>query len=154
MAVEGEESDYESDPEEALRPVALRRREASDDEEGEGSDAGERVTRRAVGSDGESDGEGGAPVYEDDDEGEFGSEEEEEEELEGAGEEELGEEAGVEDVANGVVGEGRSSAVTAQETGGESLEYRRNDQVEGEEGGEEGGRGRRGGRRGRGREEG
>ncbi|KAJ0985599.1 hypothetical protein J5N97_003955 [Dioscorea zingiberensis] len=127
MAVDGEESDYESDPEEALRPSVMRRREASDDEDGEGSDAGERLTRRTVGSDGESDCQGGAPVYEDDDEGEFGSEEEEE-----LGR--VGEEAALEDDANGVVEEGITSAVTVLETSGEALEYRESDQVEGEDG--------------------
>ncbi|KAJ4952432.1 hypothetical protein NE237_029264 [Protea cynaroides] len=85
MAGEGEEDvDYESDPEEAMLPLAMRRREASDDEEGDGEE-GEKSPRNdprlGIDSDGESEGEGGAPAY-DDEESEIEEEEEEEEEVE------------------------------------------------------------------------
>ncbi|XP_010254186.1 PREDICTED: histone H3.v1-like isoform X2 [Nelumbo nucifera] len=86
MAVSGgeeEEAEYESDPEESM-PLAMRRREASDDEEGEGEDREKprRVDRRVVvDSDGESDGQGGAPAY-DDEESEIEEEMEEEEDEE------------------------------------------------------------------------
>lgn len=129
MAAEGEEGDYESDPEEAMLPLAMRRREASDDEEG---DAEERVTkelsRARIGSDGESDGQGAAQVYEDD-ESEIGEEDEEEEveeveeedeeeheveeeefegrESEGGGEVEVGAAAAVVDTVSESVGEPR-----------------------------------------------
>ncbi|KAJ0977871.1 hypothetical protein J5N97_013345 [Dioscorea zingiberensis] len=43
--VEGEEQDYESDPEDALLPSAMRRREASDDEDGDRSEGGEKPRR-------------------------------------------------------------------------------------------------------------
>eukprot|EP00262_Sarcandra_glabra_P000193 TRINITY_DN10285_c0_g1_i1.p1 TRINITY_DN10285_c0_g1~~TRINITY_DN10285_c0_g1_i1.p1 ORF type:complete len:658 (-),score=139.38 TRINITY_DN10285_c0_g1_i1:420-2393(-) len=84
MAVEGEEADYESDPEEALLPLTMRRREASDDEDGEGDEREKPVRvdpRVVIGSDGESDGQGGAPGYEDE-ESEIEEEEEEIEEEE------------------------------------------------------------------------
>jgi len=82
MATAGEEGlEYESDPEEATRSLAMRRRrEASDDEEGD-ADADERdvaADRRMNHSD-DSDGEGGVADY--DDEEELEEEEEEEEEL-------------------------------------------------------------------------
>ncbi|GMI82059.1 CASC3/Barentsz elF4AIII-binding protein [Hibiscus trionum] len=68
----GEEVEYESDPEEAKRSLALRRREAaSDDEEGEREDANNTepmVDRRDVIHSDESDGQGGAADYDDDDE--------------------------------------------------------------------------------------
>ncbi|XP_038897664.1 protein MLN51 homolog isoform X2 [Benincasa hispida] len=64
-----EEVDYESDPEEAKRSLAMRRREASDDEEGEGEGGEGRRTIRRMGihSD-DSDGQGGAAEYDDEDE--------------------------------------------------------------------------------------
>ncbi|XP_078432262.1 CASC3/Barentsz eIF4AIII binding protein isoform X2 [Wolffia australiana] len=64
MAVE-DEQEYESDPDEALLPSAMRRREASDDEDGAEVSDGERTGR--IGSEEESDGQGGAPVYDDED---------------------------------------------------------------------------------------
>ncbi|XP_073007797.1 protein MLN51 homolog isoform X1 [Typha latifolia] len=88
MAGTGEEMEYESDPEDVPLP-SMRRREASDDEDGEGSDgrktAGKDVMH-PIGSDAESDGQGGAQVYDEEDaeyeEEEVDEELEEEEELE------------------------------------------------------------------------
>lgn len=80
MATGGEEEvEYESDPEEAKRSLAMRRREASDDEEGEEDRREKPTVDRRVGirSD-ESDGQGGAADYEDDEE--LGVEDDEEEE--------------------------------------------------------------------------
>ncbi|XP_043698672.1 protein MLN51 homolog isoform X2 [Telopea speciosissima] len=98
MAVEGEEEvDYESDPEEAMLTLAMRRREASDDEEGDGEESEKQLrkdTRPGIGSDVESEGEGGAPAYDDEE-----SEVEEEEE-------EVGEEEEVEEVEEAEEGEG------------------------------------------------
>lgn len=78
-----EEVDYESDPEEAKRSLAMRRREASDDEEGEGREGQRRekptVDWRVGTQSDESDGQGGAADYDDDDD-ELGVEEDEEEE--------------------------------------------------------------------------
>ncbi|KAL5576393.1 hypothetical protein UlMin_018092 [Ulmus minor] len=92
MATVGaEDVDYESDPEEMKRSLAMRRLEASDDEEGE-REGGEkpRVDRRVGLLSDDSDGQGGAAEY--DDEEELGVEDdellEEEEEIE-EGEEEL-----------------------------------------------------------------
>ncbi|KAJ6839537.1 tau-tubulin kinase 1-like [Iris pallida] len=89
MATEGEETveEYESDPEDVIVPSAMRRREASDDEDGSDSGGGSPPVRKApasVGSDGESDGQGGAPAYveDDDDDEEYYEEEEVEEEEE------------------------------------------------------------------------
>ncbi|KAJ4957667.1 hypothetical protein NE237_024778 [Protea cynaroides] len=82
MAEGGEEIEYESDPEEAMLPLAMRRREASDDEEGDGEEI-EKLPRKdprlGTESDGESEGEGGAPAYDDE---EYEIEEEVEEEME------------------------------------------------------------------------
>ncbi|CAK9174640.1 unnamed protein product [Ilex paraguariensis] len=95
MAGVGEEAgEYESDPEEAKLSLKMRRREASDEEEeeeeeeegdGEERERREKLPRR-VDSEGESDGQGAAAVYDDDDE-ELNTEEEEE----GTAEEEEGE---------------------------------------------------------------
>ncbi|GMH22205.1 hypothetical protein Nepgr_024048 [Nepenthes gracilis] len=79
-----EETEYESDPEEAKLSLQTRRKEASDDEEeeeGEGKGTGRErrdkpPTRGGIDSDGESDGQGGAAVYGDE---ELEVEEEEEE---------------------------------------------------------------------------
>ncbi|KAE8700639.1 CASC3/Barentsz eIF4AIII binding, putative isoform 3 [Hibiscus syriacus] len=73
MAKTGEEEvEYESDPEEAKRSLAMRRREAaSDDEEDEREEAKNteaRVDRRAVIHSDESDDQGGAADYDDDEE--------------------------------------------------------------------------------------
>ncbi|XP_048319178.2 protein MLN51 homolog [Ziziphus jujuba] len=83
-----EEVDYESDPEEAKRSLAMRRREASDDEEGEREGREKSKVDRRVGihSD-ESDGQGGAADYEDDEE--LGIEDEEEEVEEEVDDEEV-----------------------------------------------------------------
>ncbi|XP_068653476.1 protein MLN51 homolog isoform X2 [Aristolochia californica] len=99
MATEAEEAEYESDPDTLPLPLALRRREASDEEEGDASvdrRKPQRLDPRAgVGSDDESDGQGGAQVY-DDEESEIEEEEEEEvveDELEEVEEEEFDEQA-------------------------------------------------------------
>lgn len=86
-----EDVDYESDPEEAKRSLAMRRREASDDEEGEGEGGEGRRTIRRMGihSD-DSDGQGGAAEYDDDDE--LGEEVDEDETGEGVEEVDEGEE--------------------------------------------------------------
>ncbi|KAL7191349.1 hypothetical protein ACSBR2_023430 [Camellia fascicularis] len=84
MAAAGEEEvEYESDPEEAKRLLRMRRREASDDEEEEERERPLRRidSRAAIGSDGESDGQGAAAEY-DDEESEIEEEELEEEEEE------------------------------------------------------------------------
>ncbi|XP_010249834.1 PREDICTED: protein CASC3-like isoform X2 [Nelumbo nucifera] len=84
MAVSGgeEEAEYESDPEESM-PLGMRRREASDDDgDGEDREKPPRADpRTVVCSDAESDGQGGAPAY-DEEESELEEEEEEEEEME------------------------------------------------------------------------
>ncbi|KAG6535204.1 hypothetical protein ZIOFF_000168 [Zingiber officinale] len=68
MVVKEEDSEYESDPEDAPLP-RMRRREASDDEEGEGYEGrGKSPAGDLVASDGESDGQGGAEVYDDEEE--------------------------------------------------------------------------------------
>ncbi|MQL89509.1 hypothetical protein Taro_022071, partial [Colocasia esculenta] len=81
---EGEEAEeYESDPEDSLG--AMRRREASDEErEGERSDEDGAAAQedRRIGSVGGSDGEGGAPGYDDEEEEEDNEYEEEEEDYE------------------------------------------------------------------------
>ncbi|CAL5373631.1 unnamed protein product [Camellia sinensis] len=92
MAAAGEEEvEYESDPEEAKRLLRMRRREASDDEDEEERERPLRRidSRAAIGSDGESDGQGAAAEY-DDEESEI-----EEEELEEEEEEEVAVEADV-----------------------------------------------------------
>lgn len=86
MAVEEEEAEYESDPEDTPLP-SMRRREASDDEDGEGSDCGEvarKDQRAGMVSEGESDGQREAEVYDDEDDLE---EEELEQAMEGEEEE-------------------------------------------------------------------
>ncbi|XP_020277105.1 uncharacterized protein LOC109851402 isoform X2 [Asparagus officinalis] len=80
MVVEGKEveaDEYESDPEDAIALSAMRRREASDDEEEDGG--GRRGRTAEIGSDGESDDQGAAPGYEDEEEQEDYDEEYEEE---------------------------------------------------------------------------
>ncbi|XP_008776943.2 protein MLN51 homolog isoform X2 [Phoenix dactylifera] len=148
MAAEGEEVEYESDPEDAPLP-SMRRREASDDEDGDRSDGGGKPARRdprlGIGSDGESDGQGGAHVYEDDEEfgveedvEEFEAEEEVEEELVEEVvelEESTGEEAGHHSSAGKAEspGEGHPPAEPAgdgRRSGGEPVEYRGKNQVE------------------------
>ncbi|KAI4329279.1 hypothetical protein L6164_021562 [Bauhinia variegata] len=91
-----EDLEYDSDPEEAKRSLAMRRREASDDEEGEGDGGDKSVDRRVGIHSDESDGQGGAAEYDDEEEldGEDEEKEEEydEEELIDEGDE-VGEEA-------------------------------------------------------------
>lgn len=90
MEAQGGGAEYESDPEEAMLSHALRRREASDDEEGDGEERAKNPAARVlIGSDGESDGQGGAEVYEEE-ESEI-EEEVEEEYDDGEGEEEFDE---------------------------------------------------------------
>ena len=126
MAAAGEEDvEYESDPEEAKRSLAMRRREASDDEEGEGDGRDKRVDRPGIHSD-DSDGQGGVAEY--DDEEELDGEEEEEEEENVDEDEEIGEGDEVEegDAYKERGGEGdlhgagvEGSAVNVQEAYGE-----------------------------------
>lgn len=84
MATPGEEElEYESDPEEVKRSLAMRRRQASDDEEGEGEGREKpRMDRRVATHSDESDGQGGVAEYEDDEELDDDEEEEEEDEDE------------------------------------------------------------------------
>ncbi|KAF5453170.1 hypothetical protein F2P56_028095 [Juglans regia] len=97
MATAGEEEvEYESDPEEVKRSLAMRRREASDDEEGEGGGREKpRMDRRVVTHSDESDGQGGVAEYEDDEE--LDEEEEQEDEEDEEGEVELDGDAGEEE---------------------------------------------------------
>ncbi|CAL0324137.1 unnamed protein product [Lupinus luteus] len=90
--VEEDDIEYESDPEDAKRSLAMsRRREASDDEDDNGMDS--TPNRRVTHSD-ESEGEGGVADYDDD-----------EEELEDEGvEEEVYEERGIEEEGGDVNG--------------------------------------------------
>ncbi|RDX83520.1 Protein MLN51-like protein, partial [Mucuna pruriens] len=74
-AVEENNGEYDSDPEEAKRSLTMRRREASDDEEAE-EDTDKREDRRVEVPSDDLDDEGGIEDYDDDDA------EEEEEELE------------------------------------------------------------------------
>ncbi|WOK95785.1 hypothetical protein Cni_G04492 [Canna indica] len=98
------DEEYETDPEDAPLP-SMRRREASDDEDGEeAADGRGKPLRKApsggvLGSDAESDGQGGAQVYDDDDREEDDGEECYDEEEFGELEEGLeGEEAVVEEI--------------------------------------------------------
>lgn len=88
MATAGEEElEYESDPEEVKRSLAMRRREASDDEEGEGVGREKpRMDRRVGTHSDESDDQGGVAEYEDDEELDEEEEEEEEDEEDEEGE--------------------------------------------------------------------
>ncbi|RWR77500.1 histone H3.v1-like protein isoform X2 [Cinnamomum micranthum f. kanehirae] len=116
MAREGEEADYESDPEEAMLPLTMRRREASDDEEGDVERREKKPAARVgTGSDVESDGQGGAEAY-DDEESEIDEEVEEEEEDgdDGSEEVEFEERRGGGRVD---VGEGEVAAVAAADSG-------------------------------------
>lgn len=134
MAVEEEEeaAEYESDPEDLASSLALRRREASDDEEGDG-DGVERRPRIEIASDGESDGQGGAAVYDD---GELEQEEEEEEdeveelEQEEEEEEEFEERCGQEGDKD--VGQVQDSIIGPEITGDEQLGLENKDQEEGD----------------------
>ncbi|GLT64314.1 hypothetical protein SLA2020_368180 [Shorea laevis] len=110
MATAGEEElEYESDPEEVKRSLAMRRREASDDEEGEGAGREKARMDRRVGSQSdESDGQGGVAEYEDDEELDEEEEEEEEEDEEDDGEAGLHRENGEEEVYEERAGEGEA----------------------------------------------
>lgn len=61
-----EDVEYESDPEESKRLLGMRRCEASDDEEGEGEVRDKRVDCRVGIHSDDSDGQGGAGEYDDD----------------------------------------------------------------------------------------
>ncbi|XP_028756111.1 protein MLN51 homolog isoform X2 [Neltuma alba] len=66
MATAGEEDvEYDSDPEEAKRSLAMRRREASDDEEGEGDGRDKGADRRVGIHSDDSDDQGGVAEYDD-----------------------------------------------------------------------------------------
>lgn len=124
MASVGEEDvDYESDPEEAKRSLAMRRRAAaSDDEEGEGEvrEKPGEDPRAGIHSD-ESDDQGGAAEY-DDDEEELGLEEEEEIDEEEQGEDEVLEQEDLEgDQERGREGEtgGRIEVLAVKESDGD-----------------------------------
>ncbi|KAK4267474.1 hypothetical protein QN277_024251 [Acacia crassicarpa] len=88
MATAGEEDvEYESDPEEAKRSLAMRRREASDDEEGEGDAKDKGLDHRVGIHSDDSDDQGGVAEYDDED-----LDGDEEEDLEELDEEEVVEE--------------------------------------------------------------
>ncbi|OAY68769.1 hypothetical protein ACMD2_09730 [Ananas comosus] len=94
MASTAAEVEYESDPEDAPLPTMRRREAASDDEDGEGAaPPPPKDLRGRAGSDVESDGQGGAQVYDEEEEFEEdeGFEEEADEDLEEAEEDDGGE---------------------------------------------------------------
>lgn len=141
---DGDEAEYDSDPEDALRPLMMRRREASDDEDGERS-GGERESklvrkeRLGIRSDDELEGEGGAPGYDEEeyeelDEEEMLEEEVEEEEMEGEDKDEVLERAVHEGVHSKDAGQFEGSAVLREEaclrSGSELGGYRETIQVE------------------------
>lgn len=125
MATRREDAEYESDPEDAPLP-SMRRREASDDEDGMASDGGGKPVRKdpraGIGSDGESDGQGGAQVYDDE-----ADEEEDEMEEYYDEEEEYGEMDEELEMEDEVVEEGGHRAASVKEEGikdvRQSLEY-------------------------------
>lgn len=110
-----EDVEYESDPEEANISLTMRRREASDDSEGEEDDTVNTKDRRVRVHSDDSDGEGGVADYDEggvEEELEEDLEEEEEEEYDEVGEEEVYEEKGV----NGIED---SSVVVVNESDGD-----------------------------------
>ncbi|KAL2338096.1 hypothetical protein Fmac_012542 [Flemingia macrophylla] len=113
-AVEENNVEYDSDPEEATRPLTMRRREASDDEEAEGDVTDKRGDRRVDVPSDELDDEGGVEDYDNDD---VVVVVEEEEELE---DEEVEEEAYEEKGASGGVDEG-SVVVVKESDGGDDV---------------------------------
>jgi CASC3/Barentsz eIF4AIII binding len=125
--------EYESDPEDSLLP-AMRRREAASDDEEE-SDGGEDLpskknepmTSRNARSDGESDGQGGAEVYDDDDVDDYDEDEEEYDELGVEYEHDLEEENG-----NNVVAGRRQGELEGENTEGNIEEKRDEENKEGE----------------------
>ncbi|PIA65185.1 hypothetical protein AQUCO_00100582v1 [Aquilegia coerulea] len=141
-----EEEEYESDPEEAVLSLAMRRREASDDEEEEGDEEErdrEKLRSRVdprieIDSEGESDGQGGAEVYDDDEEESEIDEVEEEEEMIGVVEHEgefdgRGSEHGDNDAGDvQVVTVGAEFGGDEQRSSAEQLGDENNDQEEGE----------------------
>lgn len=144
---DGEEVEYDSDPEDALHPSMMRRREASDDEDGEGSGS-ERESkpvgkkRHGIRSEDELEEEGGAPgydeeEYEEQEEEEILEEEVEEEGMEGEDEVEVLERAVHEGGHIRDAGEFEGSAVLPEESslrsGGEMGGYREKNQGEEEE---------------------
>ncbi|PKU79782.1 protein MLN51 homolog isoform X1 [Dendrobium catenatum] len=122
-----EDVEYDSDPEDSLRPSMMRRREASDDEDGEGScgEGGSKPVRKDrldIRSDDELEGEGGAPGYDDEEyeeqeEEEMIGEEVEEEDMEGEDEVEVLERATLEGGRSRDVGEFDGSSVLPEESG-------------------------------------
>ncbi|KAL0910142.1 hypothetical protein M5K25_021085 [Dendrobium thyrsiflorum] len=122
-----EDVEYDSDPEDALRPSMMRRREASDDEDAEGScgEGGSKPVRKerlGIRSDDELEGEGGAPgydeeEYEEQEEEEMLGEEVEEEGMEGEDEVEVLERAALERGRSRDAGEFEGSAVLPEESG-------------------------------------
>ncbi|KAJ1689454.1 hypothetical protein LUZ63_013609 [Rhynchospora breviuscula] len=135
-ATEADENaeEYESDPEDLPLPAMRRREAASDDEEDE-SDGGEdppqekneSVMARDARSDGDSDGQGGAEEYDDDDVDDYDELEEEYDELGEEYEEELEEEN-----RNGVVGEKREGELGGDNREGNGEENRDEENKEGE----------------------
>ncbi|KAJ7962955.1 CASC3/barentsz eIF4AIII-binding protein [Quillaja saponaria] len=118
MANAGEEElEYESDPEEVKRSLSMRRREASDDEEGEGEGREKIVDHgEAIHSD-ESDDQGGVAEYDDEeelDEGEDVDEEDVVEEGDEVEEEEIYVEGGHGEESHGALGV-EGSVVIAKE---------------------------------------
>lgn len=137
-----EEIVYESDPEEEKRLLVRRRREAaSDDEEGEGEEKPRNSRRAPIHSD-ESDGQGGAADYDDDEEEALNEEEDEEGVFEDEEEEEVyEEEEGKEGNKEGVGGSGNAGVeVREKEIEGRKEQVGGEEKVEGEEG-EEGKKG-------------
>ncbi|KAK8949140.1 hypothetical protein KSP39_PZI005515 [Platanthera zijinensis] len=127
---DGEELEYDSDPEDALRPSLMRRREASDDENGEGScDEREiktvRRERLRAGSDDESEGEGSARGYVDEEEYE---EQDEEEMLEDEADEDGAEGGSGANVLEKTVGAALLSEECGVRSGGDV--YRENNQAQ------------------------
>lgn len=119
-----EEVDYESDPEEVKRSLAMRRREASDDEEGEGEGREKPKVDRRVGvhSD-ESDGQGGAADYDDDEELGIEDEDDVEEEVDEE-EEEVYDESGREsEAARGPIGVECSAVAVHKEADGDLTSF-------------------------------
>ncbi|KAL6495887.1 hypothetical protein OROGR_030450 [Orobanche gracilis] len=119
-----DEIEYESDPEEAKLPLKLRRREASDDESGEGGEITEKPRRRIEIDESDGDSEGVASEYEDEYEEEDGEAYELDEYAEDIVEDE-GEESGggrgrnvviVKALAVGRADAGKDEGLTEEET--------------------------------------
>ncbi|XP_020588174.1 uncharacterized protein LOC110029991 isoform X2 [Phalaenopsis equestris] len=144
---DGEDVEYDSDPEDVLRPSMMRRREASDDEDGEGSGVEKeskhvRNERLGIRSDDELEGEGGAPgydeeEYEEQEEDEMLEEEVEEEDMEGEDEVGILERNVLKGGHSRDAGEFEGPAVLIEESGlrsgGEMGGYREKNQAEEQE---------------------